>query len=107
MVEKGASGNVTEGTLLWEPSPSSVSDSNMNRYMAWLEVEKGLKFKAYGDLWAWSVKNVASFWESIWDYYSLVSHAPFQRVFGEGRQQMPEVEWFPGVTINYAEHAGH
>ncbi len=32
----------------------------------------------------------------------MIAHTPYERVLG--RREMPGAEWFPGATLNYAEH---
>lgn len=93
---------VQEGKLLWEPPAALKEQSNITRYMAWLEREQGLRFDTYDELWRWSVENIEPFWESIWRFYSVQSHSPYSAVLADAR--MPGAKWFPGARINYAEH---
>jgi acetoacetyl-CoA synthetase len=74
----------------------------MADYMRWLKKNKGLDFKDYPSLWKWSAEQIGDFWESIWEYFSVISHTPYQSVL-EG-SEMPGFQWFKGATINYAEH---
>ena len=46
---------ITEGTLLWSPTPEIIRDANLTRYMAWLRTTRGLTFTTYQELWHWSV----------------------------------------------------
>jgi acetoacetyl-CoA synthetase len=60
-------------------------------------------FADYESLWRWSVDDVAAFWSSIWDHFGVIAHdAPEAVIRGDA---MPGVRWFPGATLNYAEHA--
>ena len=70
--------------------------------MEWLAEQRGLEFEAYADLWAWSVNQVEDFWESIWEYFDLISHTPYTSVLSN--REMPGARWFEGSTLNYAEH---
>lgn len=95
--------NVTrEGDLLWTPSPERRAASRLTDYMRWLERERGLRFDSYDALHAFSTTDLSAFWQSIWDYFGVIGHAPARAVL-EGR--MPDVHWFPGARLNYAEHA--
>ena len=95
--------NVVEGTLLWEPSASRRAESEMARYMGWLREHRGLSIDGWDALWNWSVTDIGGFWQSIWDYFGVISHAtPSMPI---GARTMPGAEWFPGARINYAEHA--
>ena len=60
------------------------------------------RFAGYDDLWRWSVQDLEGFWGSIWDFFELRTHAPFERVLAS--REMPGAVWFPGARLNYAEH---
>ena len=74
----------------------------MGRYIEWLRLERGLDFTGYDELWRWSVTDLEGFWASLWDYFDVRAHAPYERVLGS--REMPGAEWFPGARLNYAEH---
>ena len=93
---------IREGTLLWEPSQSFKQQTNLARYMNWLKERKNLSFERYEDLWKWSVTELEAFWESLWDYFSIRSSAPYRRVLSD--RKMPGARWFEGARLNYAEH---
>ncbi|MFN0175972.1 MAG: acetoacetate--CoA ligase [Saprospiraceae bacterium] len=88
--------------LLWQPSPSLLSDCNLARYTQWLAQEKNLHFNDYSSLWKWSTDHIADFWESLWEYFKIAHHAPYSKVLSGN--QMPDYKWFEGATLNYAEH---
>lgn len=87
---------------LWTPSADSMENSQLTRYMRWLEDHHHLSFDDYHSLWKWSVQNIEDFWASLWEYFEVISHSPYQRVLET--QQMPGARWFTGSTLNYAEH---
>ncbi len=64
---------VEEGELLWTPPPRLLRESNLARYLAWLEAERGLRFDDYHALWRWSVDDLEAFWGSIWDRFDVIS----------------------------------
>ena len=70
-------------------------------YQSWLQNERGLQFETYDALWRWSVTDVEAFWQSIWDYFELLSPTPHSAVLLERR--MPGATWFPGAQVNYAQ----
>ncbi|HZS79659.1 MAG TPA: acetoacetate--CoA ligase [Ktedonobacteraceae bacterium] len=94
--------SVSEGMLLWEPSEEMKRQSNLVRYMQWLEREKGLHFDSQAALWQWSVEHLEDFWASIWDYFQIQASKPYQAVLVE--RKMPGAQWFPGAELNYTEH---
>ena len=44
-------------------------------YQNWLRDQRGLTFDNYDALWRWSITDMNAFWQSIWDYFDLQSHA--------------------------------
>jgi len=94
---------IKEGDLLWTPSRERVERSHLAAFMRWLKRERQLAFADYGALWQWSVADIDAFWRAVWDYFDLHSSTPVGAVLGS--RQMPGTEWFPGVRLNYAEHA--
>ncbi|HEX2804917.1 MAG TPA: acetyl-coenzyme A synthetase N-terminal domain-containing protein, partial [Kineosporiaceae bacterium] len=88
---------------LWVPSEERRRAAVISRYLDWLERDRGLAFPSYDELWAWSVRDIEAFWQSVWDFFGIVAHQPPTAVLSEHR--MPGARWFPGATLNYAEHA--
>jgi acetoacetyl-CoA synthetase len=88
---------------LWRPTAQRVSQAGITRYMDWLKTERGLEFSDYESLWRWSVTEIEAFWESILVFTGMILHSPPSTVLVE--RKMPGAEWFPGATLNFAEHA--
>ncbi|MBW8487514.1 acetoacetate--CoA ligase [Actinomadura sp. PM05-2] len=88
---------------MWTPAPDARDTSEIGRYLRWLEDERGLAFDGYPALWEWSVTDLAGFWTSIWDFFGVRAHTPPEEALRSAA--MPGAEWFPGATLNYAEHA--
>ncbi|EMA6341901.1 acetoacetate--CoA ligase [Bacillus cytotoxicus] len=93
---------ITKDMLLWKPSKQQIENAGVTFFMKWLLKEKGLSFKSQTELWEWSVEELESFWESIWNYCEVKSSTPYRQVL-ESRK-MPGAKWFTGSTLNYAEH---
>jgi len=91
------------GALLWEPTQEGISRSNLAGYMRWLEAKQGLKFAGYEDLREWSVRDLEAFWNSIAEFFEVRFHHAPERVLSS--RDLPGAHWFPGATLNYAEHA--
>ena len=88
--------------ILWKPSKAFIENANLRDFEHWLGRQKNLHFSDYQALWEWSANNPAAFWESIWQYFDIISHAPYRQVLSGSK--MPDVHWFEGATLNYAEH---
>src|SRR5271169_1643454 len=90
------------GDVLWSPPADARARSEIGRYMDWLSAERGLDFADYDELHRWSVTDLEAFWGSIWDFFEIRAHTPYERVLGSSA--LPGAEWFPGARLNYAEH---
>jgi acetoacetyl-CoA synthetase len=88
--------------VLWEPDPADVADSGMAAFRRWLRTERGVELEDYDALWRWSVTELEPFWEALAEYFDVTFHDPPSRVLAE--RSMPGAQWFPGATLNYAEH---
>ncbi len=93
---------ITEGSLLWQPTPEIIENANLTRYRHWLAEERGLTLASYPDLWQWSVDNIADFWGSLWTYFDLKASQTATTILGSC--DMPGAEWFVGTKLNYAEN---
>ena len=94
---------VAEGEHLWEPGEEVRRRSRLTDYRNWLAERKLVSATSYSDLWEWSVADPGRFWESLWDYFKVISHSPYQAALADAT--MPGARWFTGATLNYAEHA--
>lgn len=84
-----------------------MTGTELDRFADWLRTERRMRFTSYEELHAWSVADLDGFWSAIAEFSGVRFHAPPTAVLG--RREMPGAEWFPGATLNYAEHAlaGH
>lgn len=89
-------------TQLWSPTDAFKNNSNIQKFMDWLQVQKGLQFDGYHSLWEWSVEELEDFWEAIWEYFEVIAYTPYQVILNQ--HNMPGAKWFEGSSLNYAEH---
>ena len=89
-------------SVLWTPPADVRETTEIGRYLGWLEGERGLAFADYEELWRWSVDDLPGFWASIWDFFEVKAHAPYETVLAS--DEMPGATWFPGALLNFAEH---
>ncbi|MGW6930335.1 acetoacetate--CoA ligase [Lentzea sp. NPDC054927] len=90
----------TDVELLWRPDPTR--DNGMTAFRSWL-AGRDQNFPDYESLWEWSVSDLEGFWGAVASYFDVQFHTPPERVLGSA--EMPGAQWFPGATLNYAEHA--
>lgn len=86
--------------ILWRPDAETTTA--MGRYLTWLRDTRGLDFADYEQLWAWSVRDLPAFWSSVAEFGDVHFHDQPDTVLTT--TAMPGARWFPGATLNYAEH---
>jgi acetoacetyl-CoA synthetase len=72
----------------------------MGRFRIWLEEQGFGPFPDYHALHQWSIDDLETFWQKVWDFCGLICDTPAERVLG--RREMPGAEWFPGMRLNFA-----
>jgi acetoacetyl-CoA synthetase len=88
--------------MLWQPSDNFSRQSNLWKYIQWVNHTYDKSFSGYEELWNWSVTNVAEFWESLWKYFSIMHEGTLEKIVSG--DVMPHTVWFKGTRLNYAEH---
>lgn len=83
------------GETLWEPDPAA--ESAMGRFAAQVGHDD------YVSLHAWSISDLEAFWASVTEFTGVSWQAEPEAVLADA--SMPGARWFPGGTLNYAEHA--
>lgn len=87
--------------ILWQASSQTIESSNLKNYIAWLETKTPRVFDDYEDLRQYSIDNTEDFWGSILEYFEVSYSGEFVDVL---KGEMPNVKWFEGIKLNYAEH---
>ena len=91
--------------VLWTPDPARSSASAIAAFARFVRERRGVEVadSDYAALHAWSVRDLAGFWSAAAEFLGVrFRDAPTAAL---GSDQMPGTEWFPGATLNYAEHA--
>ncbi len=89
--------------MLWRPSPEQVASSRVQAFREWLRERHDVPLGSYDDLWRFSVGDPAGFWGGVTEFLGVRWHERPETVLADAR--MPGAKWFPGGTLNYAEHA--
>jgi acetoacetyl-CoA synthetase len=90
------------GEVLWSPPADVRETTQLGRFLDFVRDTRGRDLPGYDELFDWSVSDLEGFWGSVWDYFEVKAHTPYERVLGA--TAMPGAEWFTGATLNYAEH---
>ncbi|AKA23959.1 acetoacetate--CoA ligase [Pseudomonas chlororaphis] len=89
--------------ILWQPSAERISKTRMEAFRRLVNHRHDLQIADYPALHQWSIEQREAFWQAIVDFFDVEFHAPPSAVLVEG-PAMPDAQWFPGATLNFAEH---
>ncbi|MGH3940636.1 MAG: acetoacetate--CoA ligase [Pseudonocardiaceae bacterium] len=93
--------------MLWQPDADTVARSRISAFREWLADTGGMKLADYEALWRWSVTDLEGFWGAFAQFAGVRFGVKPHRVLGYPAMPAdPGIpQWFPGATLNYAEHA--
>ncbi|MFI5622503.1 acetoacetate--CoA ligase [Nocardioides sp. NPDC051685] len=94
---------MNQGDVVWTPPADVLSTSRVGEFLTWLARERNLEMTTHDELWRWSVTDLVGFWSAVWEFFGVRAHAAYDTVLAS--REMPGARWFPGATLNYAEHA--
>ncbi|MDN3221168.1 acetoacetate--CoA ligase [Pseudomonas nunensis] len=89
--------------ILWQPSAERIGKTRMEAFRRFVNQRHHLKIDDYPALHQWSIDQRETFWQAIVDFFDIRFHDQPDAVLREG-PQTPSAEWFPGATLNFAEH---
>ncbi|MER6329803.1 acetoacetate--CoA ligase [Streptomyces sp. NPDC001034] len=89
---------------LWQPDPERITQARITAFQAWAAAHHGAPAEGgYAALHRWSVDHLDTFWKAVVEWFDVRFSTPYTQVLGD--RAMPGAQWFPGATLNYAEHA--
>jgi acetoacetyl-CoA synthetase len=88
---------------LWTPSAERIAATRMDAFRHFVNQRHSLQLADYPALHSWSVAQREAFWQAVVDFFDVRFSAKPQAVLQEGKA-MPSAHWFPGATLNFAEH---
>jgi acetoacetyl-CoA synthetase len=89
---------------LWQPDQARIARAQITRFQAWAAERHGAPAEGgYAALHQWSVEELETFWKAVAEWFDVRFSTPYERVLADS--SMPGARWFPGATLNYAEHA--
>jgi acetoacetyl-CoA synthetase len=89
--------------VLWTPTPQRIARAAISDFSDFVSGRIGGGLTDYDDLWAYSTQDLPGFWLAVADYFEVRWHQRPTEVLPQA--VMPGADWFPGGTLNYAEHA--
>lgn len=88
---------------LWTPSVERVAATRMDGFRRFVNQHHDMQLADYSALHAWSVTERKAFWQAIIEFFDIRFSQQPNAVLQEG-SAMPSAHWFPGATLNFAEH---
>ncbi|MDG1582405.1 acetoacetate--CoA ligase [Pseudomonas sp. GOM6] len=88
---------------LWTPSAERIAATRLDAFRHFVNRRHDQSLADYPALHAWSVAERGAFWQAIVDFFDIRFSTQPECVLREG-SAMPSAHWFPGATLNFAEH---
>ncbi len=95
---------------LWQPGQDRIARAQLTRFHTWAADRHGApapvpadQLASYRAIHSWSVGEPERFWQAVVEWFDVRFTTPCDRVLAD--PAMPGAVWFPGATLNYAEHA--
>ena len=88
---------------VWTPSQKQIDRSQMTKFIKYVNLSHHLSLKNYDDLYSWSIQDIPSFWESVWEFCEVKYSTPYSEIIDD-TSKMPGAKWFTGSQLNYAEN---
>jgi acetoacetyl-CoA synthetase len=89
--------------LLWEPTQERIENTNMYRFMNFINEKYSQNFTEYPSLYQWSIENISDFWAAMWEFAGIKASKPYGQIIDD-LGKMPGAKWFSGTRLNFAEN---
>ena len=90
------------GEIVWTPAPDAFATSRLGDLAAFVSERSGQPMHSYDALLTWSLDDPRAFWNAFAEWAGVRWHDLPSSTLEGG---LPHPRWFPGGTLNYAEHA--
>ncbi|MET0909404.1 MAG: acetoacetate--CoA ligase, partial [Ilumatobacteraceae bacterium] len=91
------------GEVVWTPPATAFASSQMATFGRYCTARTGRAVTGFPALLDWSIAEPEAFWGAFADWADVRWHDAPSAVLAA--RTMPHARWFPGGTLNYAEHA--
>ncbi len=89
--------------MLWKPSEQRIKNTNMFRFMNFINEKYGQNITGYEPLYEWSIENIPEFWASMWEFADIKASKHYSQIL-DNPIKMPGALWFTGARLNFAEN---
>ncbi len=88
---------------LWKPSEERIKQSNITRFIGFVNRQFHLELDSYEKLYNWSINRIHDFWGAVWDFAEIRASKQYDSVVDD-LSKFPGARWFVGAKINFAEN---
>jgi acetoacetyl-CoA synthetase len=92
-----------ERKLLWEPSEEFIKNTEVYRFIEFVNKEYNQNIKGGKELYKWSVDKIPYFWDAMWKFSGIIASKPYNKVV-EDLNAFPGTKWFVDSRLNFAEN---
>ncbi|MDP6180138.1 MAG: AMP-binding protein, partial [Desulfatiglandales bacterium] len=89
--------------LLWKPSKKRIENTNMYRFMNFINDKHHQNLNEYEPLYQWSIENIPDFWAAMWEFAQIKTSRPYHDIVDD-LTKLPGARWFSGAKLNFAEN---
>lgn len=87
---------------LWVPSQQSIENSNMMKFIRYVNSRFVKNFHTYDELYDWSVNDIEEFWKAVWEFGKFKFSEGYSSIMT--KDEMINTKWFQGAKLNFAEN---
>jgi acetoacetyl-CoA synthetase len=89
--------------MLWQPSEERITNTNLARFIQFVNRRSDKQIREYPELYSWSVEAIPDFWETFWEFSQIRTSTRHNTVVDD-LARMPGAKWFIGSRLNLAEN---
>jgi len=90
-------------SILWEPKNYHYQDSNIAKFISYVNKHYNQDIIDYDSLYKWSVSDLSSFWESVLKFCKINHSSDYKSII-KNSSSMLNSSWFDGLKFNFAEN---
>lgn len=90
-------------TPIWQPSVDKIKNSNISRFIKFVNTCYSVNISNYQELYIWSITKPKEFWPAVWHFCNIIASQLWQKVLSDPSSMMGN-KWFIGSKLNFAEN---
>ncbi|MHA1131789.1 MAG: acetoacetate--CoA ligase [Candidatus Helarchaeota archaeon] len=94
---------IIERKKLWEPTEEWIKDSEVTKFIDFVNKKFKQSITGGKELYKWSVEKIPDFWEAMWEFGGIIASQTYKSVVDD-LKKFPGCKFFPGARLNFAEN---